>query len=187
MLRCKLRYYIDNVCVILHILWKYCTSAYLFAGFRDTAAVYQFYSLHPWLPYIPFEHSYKNSTVVSKNNSRCKSTLLRYEYEYVPVLVFQSSCCGLVVVSRTLLSGKLQQLFFQPNLLLSRQQLVHRHSLILLQIQMQMPVHYIVWSSWHSGGRPSLAFFVSHMADVVPWLPSTPMVSRRMHWAVQQF
>ena len=94
---------------------------------------------------------------------------------------------GLVVVSRTLLSGKLQQLFFQPNLLLSRQQLVHRHSLILLQIQMQMPVHYIVWSSWHSGGRPSLAFFVSHMADVVPWLPSTPMVSRRMHWAVQQF
>jgi len=37
---------------------------------------------------------------------------------------------------------------------------------------------------WHSAGRPSLTFFVSHTADVAP---STPMASRRLHWAVQQF
>ena len=37
---------------------------------------------------------------------------------------------------------------------------------------------------WHSGGRLSLTFFISHMADVAP---STPMVSRRLHWAVQQY
>jgi len=37
---------------------------------------------------------------------------------------------------------------------------------------------------WHSGRKLGLTFFVSHTADVAP---STPMVSRRLHWAVLDF
>jgi len=37
---------------------------------------------------------------------------------------------------------------------------------------------------WHSEGRPSLTFFVSHTADLAL---SIQTISRRLRWAVQQF
>jgi len=37
---------------------------------------------------------------------------------------------------------------------------------------------------WHSEERPSLTFFISHMADLSL---STQTVSRRLLWGVQQF
>ena len=47
-----------------------------------------------------------------------------------------------------------------------------------------LPLETRACSSLLTFRRPNLTFFVSHTADVAP---STPMVSRHLHWAVQQF